>query len=415
VGGVNSDLLLPSSKRGVKMGKSVEMFATIALALLASIATLLVLPVVPAKGAASVPAGFTDSEVVSGLTNPTDMEFAPDGRLFVTEQAGTVRIVRPEGTLATFLDISTKVDSTGERGLLGLAFDPDFSTNHFVYLHYTREATATTSVHNRVVRVTASGDSAVAGSERLIFRLNNLSSATNHNGGAIHFGEGGKLYVAVGDNANGDNAQSLGTLKGKMLRINKNGTIPAGNPFYSTASGNNRAIWALGLRNPFKFAVKPNTGTIFINDVGERAWEEINRGASGANYGWNLCEGNHDNPSKPGSVNCSAAPYSAPVHEYSHGSTEITGCSITGGAFYNPNNVQFPSAYSGDYFFADFCSGWIRILEPIPGGGFAARGFATGIARPVDLEVSEAGELYYLARGSTGTPRSVGKIWYSGT
>jgi glucose/arabinose dehydrogenase len=267
-----------------------------------------------------------------------------------------------------------------------------------------------------VVRVTASGDSAVAGSERLIFRLNNLSSATYRNGGAIHFGNDGKLYVAVGDNANGDNAQSLGNLKGKMLRINKNGTIPTGNLFYSTASGNNRAIWALGLRNHFKFAVKPGTGTIFINDVGEKTWEEINRGGSGANYGWNLCEGNHDNTSKPGSVpSCSAATYTAPVHEYSHGSTETTGCSITGGAFYNPNNVQFQSGYVGDYFFADFWSGWIRILEPTPGGGFAAKEFATGIERPVDLEVSQAGELYYLARGSTGTPASVGKIRYAGT
>jgi glucose/arabinose dehydrogenase len=312
------------------MGKHVRLFATIALALLASVATLLFLPIGPAEGAASLPPGFTQSPVVSGLTNPTDMEFAPDGRLFVAEQAGRVRIAKTNGTLPTFLDISSRIDSNGERGLLAVAFDPNFSTNHYVYLHYTQKATATTSVHNRIVRVTASGDRAVAGSEKLIFRLNNLSSAANHNGGAIHFGKDGKLYVAVGDNANGDNAQSLGNLKGKILRINKDGTIPTGNPFYSTASGNNRAIWAVGLRNPFKFAVKPGTGTIFINDVGEKTWEEINRGASGANYGWNLCEGNHDNPNRPGSVNCSAAPYTGPVHEYTHGSTNTTGCSITG-------------------------------------------------------------------------------------
>src|SRR5918992_3209673 len=236
------------------MGKSVHLFATIALALLASVGTLLGLPIGPAQGAATLPSGFTDSQVVSGLSNPTDMEFAPDGRLFVTEDTGIVRIAKPDGTLSTFLDISTKVDSLGERGLLALTFDPNFSTNHYVYLHYTQKSTSTTSVHNRVVRVTASGDRAVAGSEKLIFRLNNLSSAANHNGGAIHFGKDGKLYVAVGDNANGENAQSLGNLKGKILRINKDGTIPTGNPFYSTASGNNRAIWAVGLRNPFKFA-----------------------------------------------------------------------------------------------------------------------------------------------------------------
>jgi glucose/arabinose dehydrogenase len=259
------------------------------------------------------------------------------------------------------------------------------------------------------VRVTASGDRAVAGSEKLIFRLNNLSSAANHNGGAIHFGKDGKLYVAVGDNGNGDNAQSLGTLKGKLLCINKDGTIPTGNPFYSTASGNNRAIWAVGLRNPFKFAVKPGTGTIFINDVGEKTWEEINRGASGANYGWNLCEGNHDNPNRPGSVNCSAAPYTAPVHEYTHGSTNTTGCSITGGAFYNPATVRFPSGYVGDYFFADLCSGWIRRYDPSTD---AATGFATGLSSVVDLEVSKnEGELNYLSRG---TPGSVSKIRYTG-
>ena len=393
------------------MGKSVQLFATMALALLTSVATLLVLHVGPARGAAHLPQGFTDSPVVSGLTNPTDMEFAPDGRLFVAEQAGKVRIAKPNGTLATFLDISTKVASNGERGLLALAFDPNFSTNHFVYLHYTREATSTTPVHNRVVRVTASGDTAVAGSERLIFRLGNQTTAANHMGGALDFGKDGKLYIATGDNARGAVAQQLTNLFGKMLRINKDGTIPTNNPFYSTASGNNRAIWARGLRNPFKFAFRPGTGFMFINDVGESAWEEIDRGASSANYGWNLCEGNHDNPKRAGSVNCSAAPYTAPVHEYSHGSTNTTGCSITGGAFYNPATVQFPRGYVGDYFFADFCSGWIRILDPSTG---QARGFATGLERPVDLEVSQAGELYYLVRGSTGSPALVGKIGYAG-
>jgi glucose/arabinose dehydrogenase len=131
-----------------------------------------------------------------------------------------------------------------------------------------------------VIRVTARGDRATVGSEKLIFRLNNLSSATNHNGGAIHFGKDGKLYVAVGENAKGSNVQSLRTLKGKMLRINKDGTIPRYNPFYKWATGTNRAIWTLGLRNPFSFAIQPHTGKMFINDVGEQRWEEINRGGS---------------------------------------------------------------------------------------------------------------------------------------
>jgi glucose/arabinose dehydrogenase len=384
--------------------------ALVALTMIASVGALLALPTGPAHGAATVPSDFTDSQVASGLTDPTDMEFAPDGRLFVAEQAGRVRIAKPDAPLATFLNISTKVDTSGERGLQALTFDPLFSTNGYVYLHYTRKATSTTPVHNRVVRVTASGDKVVAGSEKLVFRLGNQTS-DHHMGGAIDFGKDGKLYVSTGDNQTSpDNAQQPTNLFGKMLRINKSGTIPTTNPFYSTASGKNRAIWALGLRNPFKFAVQPTTGTIFINDVGEDGWEEINRGAAGANYGWNRYEGPESDPQ-----------YVDPIFAYGHDGSDpaTTGCSITGGAFYNPVTPQFPSEeYAGDYFFADFCSGWIRRLEPPPpgdaGGSYTASGFASGIVRPVDLEVSKEGELYYLSRGNSFTPGSVGKIRYSG-
>jgi glucose/arabinose dehydrogenase len=378
--------------------------------MIACVGALLALPTEPARGAATLPSGFTESQVASGLANPTDMEFAPDGRLFVAEQAGRVRIAKPDGTLATFLNISTKVDSTGERGLQALTFDPSFSTNRYVYLHYTKKATSTTPVHNRIVRVTASGDRVVAGSEKLVFRLGNQTS-DHHMGGAIDFGTDGKLYVSTGDNQTPANAQQLTNLFGKMLRINKSGTIPTTNPFYTTTSGNNRAIWALGLRNPFKFAVQPGTGAIFINDVGADAWEEIDRGAAGANYGWNIYEGPESDPQ-----------YVKPIFAYGHdGAIETTGCSITGGVFYDPATVQFPSGHAGDYFFADFCSGWIRTLEPAPGGAsefeFAASDFASGIERPVDLEVSKEGELFYLSRGSrssSSTPGWVGKIRYSG-
>jgi glucose/arabinose dehydrogenase len=362
------------------------------LTLLAAVGTLLAFAINPAKGA--VPIGFTQSQLASGLAGPTDMEFSPDGRLFVAEEEGKVLIVKPDGTQGTFLDISSKVDIMGERGLLGIAFDPNFATNHYVYLYYTRKATTTTPVHNRVVRVTASGDAAIAGSEVLIFRLNN-QSAQNHQGGSIDFRPDGKLYISSGDNATGANAQSLGNLFGKILRINKNGTIPAGNPFYANASGNNRAIWALGLRNPFKFAIKPGTSTIFINDVGEGTWEEINQGAAGENYGWAIYEGPE-----------SDANYTPPIYAYGHGTTNTTGCSITGGAFYNPATVLFPRGYVGDYFFADYCNGWIRSYDPATD---TARGFATGLGNIVDLEVSKDGSLYYLSRGNPGL---VGKIGY---
>jgi glucose/arabinose dehydrogenase len=386
----------------IRMGKSVHLFVTIALALLASIGTLLGLLIGAAKGAANLPDDFTDTQVVSGLTNPTDMEFAPDGRLFITEQAGRVLIARDDGTLVTFLNISGKVDAAGERGLLGITFDPAFATNHFVYLHYTMRASSTTVAHNRVSRVTASGDAAAPSSERLIFRLNNLSGATNHNGGAIDFRRDGKLYVAAGDNAEHENAQSLGNLKGKILRINKSGTIPTNNPFYSTTSGQNRAIWALGLRNPFKFAFQPDTGRMFINDVGERAWEEINRGASGANYGWPLYEGPE-----------SDSKYRNPVFAYGHGGDPATtGCAITGGTFYNPTTALFPSSYEGDYFFADLCSGWIRSFDP---STRETSEFATGLDRPVDLKVSQDGSLYYLSMSRGDGAGSVGEIRYTGT
>ena len=366
---------------------------------LASVVAVLVFPANSARGAATLPPNFARSQVVGGLADPTAMEFAPDGRLFVAEQRGTLRVVKAGGTLATFLDISGRVASAGERGLLGVAFDPGFSKNHYVYLYYTQRATTTSSAHNRVIRVAANGNRAVAGSEKLILRLDNLSSATNHNGGAIHVGKDGKLYVAVGDHAKGDNAQSLRNLKGKMLRINKDGTIPRDNPFYDRATGRNRAIWALGLRNPFTFAIQPRTGKTFINDVGEQKWEEINRGAAGANYGWPRYEGPESNPR-----------YRNPVFAYRYGSTKATGCAITGGAFYNPTATQFPRGYVGDYFFADLCSGWIRRLDPATG---VVSGFATGLSRPVDLKVSKGGGLYYLSRGhGTG---SVGKIRYTGT
>ena len=378
------------------MRVTVSLAASVSSALLASVAALIAFSAGAAQGAVTLPQDFVQSQVVSGLTGPTDLEFAPDGRMFVAEEAGKLLVAKPDGTLTTFLDISNKVDSAGERGLMGVAFDPSFAANNYVYLHYTKKATATIPVHNRVVRVTANGDKAVAGSEKLIFRLNN-QSAQNHHGGAIDFGKDGKLYISTGDNATPNNAQKLTNLFGKMLRLNKNGTIPTNNPFYSMASGNNRAIWALGLRNPFKFAVKPGTNTLFVNDVGEDSWEEINRGASGVNYGWPVYEGPE-----------SDARYVPPIFAYGHGSTATTGCSITGGAFYDPATFRFPNGYAGDYFFADFCSGWIRRYDPVRD---TATGFATGLSSPVDLEVSASGNLYYLTRG---TAASVGEIRYAG-
>jgi glucose/arabinose dehydrogenase len=338
--------------------------------------------------AAILPAGFTEAQVATGLANPTAMAFAPDGRLFVAEQGGTLRVIKNGALLATpFLAVT--VSSSGERGLLGVAFDPDFATNNHVYVYYTA---TTPTIHNRVSRFTANGDTALAGSETVILELNTLSSATNHNGGAMHFGPDGKLYIAVGENANGANAQSFTNLLGKMLRINRDGTIPADNPFFLTAANDNRAIWALGLRNPFTFAFQPGSGRMFINDVGQSTWEEIDEGSPGANYGWPATEGQTGNPA-----------YRSPVYWYGHGSGNSLGCAITGGTFYSPAVAQFPANYAGVYFFADYCGDWINVLDPANGN--AVTGFATGIDAPVDLQVGPDGSLYYLARGAGAVVR----------
>jgi len=344
---------------------------------------------------ATVPSGFTDSLVAAGLTNPTAMALAPDGRIFVCEQGGRLRVIKNGALLATPF-VTVTVDSAGERGLLGVAFDPNFVSNQLVYVYYTVPIPA----HNRVSRFTANGDVALAGSETILMELPNLSTATNHNAGAIHFGPDDDLYVAVGDNANGNNAQSFSTTFGKMLRITSTGAIPTDNPFFSQTTGDNRSIWALGLRNPFTFAFQPGTGRMFINNVGLSTWEEINDGIAGANYGWPICEG-FCNPPDPR--------FTDPIFVYANTGVD---CAITGGAFYNPQVIQFPSNYVGNYFFADFCGGWIDRIDPANGN--AGSQFATGISSPVDLKVSPDGFLYYLARGASAGAGAVNRIGFTG-
>src|SRR5947209_6022304 len=338
--------------------------------------------------AATLPSAFTETSFGGPLGgSPTAMAFAPDGRLFVCLQGGQLRVIR-NGALQAAPFVSLAVDSSGERGLLGVAFDPNFSSNQFVYLYYT---TSTSPIHNRISRFTANGDVAVGGSEAPLMDLENLS-ATNHNGGAIHFGPDGKLYAGVGENANSANAQSLSNRLGKILRINSDGTIPSDNPasfpgITGSTSGANRAIWAVGLRNPFTFAFQPGTTRLLINDVGQSTWEEINDGIAGSNYGWPAEEG----PAPPPNPN-----FRDPIFYYGHGSSSTTGCAIVGAAFYNPPVLQFPSSFVGKYFFADLCSGWIRVLDP---SNNTASDFASDISTPVDLHAGPDGALYYLTHG----------------
>jgi glucose/arabinose dehydrogenase len=364
--------------------------------------------------AANLPAGFSEFAITGGniITAGTSIAFSPNGHLFVLEQGGTIEVYEGSGASAWvrrranfFANTPLNVDSSSERGLLGIAFDPDFVSNRFVYVYYT---TATQPVRNRIVRykTNLAGDLALAGSARIIMNLEPLV-AGNHNGGALHFGPDGKLYVAVGENAQPANAQSIDTRLGKILRLNPNPSnpIPASNPttidgIAGTVTGVNRAIWCAGLRNPYTFAFKPGTNLMYINDVGQGTWEEINIGTRGANFGWGLTEGPFNQGAFPD--------FTHPLVYYHHSDASqsvpsnggsFRGEAITGGAFYVTDNPTFPPGYIGDYFFADYINGWIRRYDP---AAQTVKRFATNIDGPVSLAVGADAALYYLARDAAG-------------
>jgi glucose/arabinose dehydrogenase len=281
------------------------------------------------------------------------------------------------------------VTNSGEQGLLGIAFHPDFATNRFVYVYYT---SPTPTNHNRISRVVASsGDPNVStGAETVLLDdLPFVPAGGNHNGGALHFSPiDRKLYVAVGDQGSSSNAQNMASRFGKILRYNDDLTIPADNPFFGSATGVFRAIWAVGLRNPFTFAFQPGTGRMFINDVGQSTWEEVNEGARGANYGWPITEGPTTDPR-----------FRSPVFAYRHSSTIMRGDAVVGATFYNPSAQTFPSPYIGNYFFADYGFGWINRLDP--NADNAVYAFARTDTEVFDLRAGPDGALYALSRGAT--------------
>jgi putative heme-binding domain-containing protein len=331
-------------------------------------------------GPVALPPGFERSRVAAGFTGATAMEVAPDGRVFVCEQTGALRVVKGDALLIEpFAKFA--VDSTWERGLLGVALDPGFARNGYVYVCY---VAPTPFPHHRISRLIALGDTAVSGSEVVLFEGDDQTRLggpvpAGHQGGAIHFGGDGKLYVALGEQTAGKPAQDLGSLLGKILRLNPDGGIPEDNPFYRTARGKYRAIWARGLRNPFTFAVQPGRGRLLINDVGQDRWEEINEGVAGANYGWPMSEGLVTDPR-----------FRGPIHHYPVGS-------IAGGAFCPTGpTTEFPPYYRGLYFFADFVKGWVKALDP--DHPERVETFAAGLTRPVDLKFDLDGSLYILLR-----------------
>jgi glucose/arabinose dehydrogenase len=332
--------------------------------------------------AQTYPANFSQVPVATGLTSPTAMAFAPDGRIFVTQQGGALRVIK-NGSLLTPPFVKLTVDSTGERGLLGLAFDPNFASNHFIYLYYTVPAP---QLHNRISRFTANGDVVSPGSETAILDLDPLGNASNHNGGAMTFGKDGKLYIGVGENATPANSQTLENYLGKVLRINADGSAPADNPFPS-GSASQRRIWAYGLRNPYTIAVHPISGKIFVNDVGQNDWEEINDATTaGLNFGWPTVEGTSSNPL-----------YANPVFAYPHGTGDGKGCAITGGTFFNPSSTNYPASFIGKYFYQDFCNNWINVLDLSTNPASRAP-FATNLSgNSLSILTGPDGNLYFLS------------------
>jgi uncharacterized repeat protein (TIGR03806 family) len=332
--------------------------------------------------AVELPEGFSDTVVATGITGATAMAIAPDGRVFVCEQTGTLRVVDKDVLLPEPF-VKLTVDSFWERGLIGVALDPEFAKNHFVYVCY---IVPKPYPHHRISRFTGKDNVAVPDSESVLLEGDDQTKLggaqpAGHQGGHLSFDKDGKLYIGIGEQTAGSPSQNLDTFQGKMLRLNADGSIPRDNPFFEKAKGKYRAIWALGLRNPFAFAVQPGSGRIFINDVGDARLEEINEGAAGANYGWPEAEGPSTNPK-----------FRDPIHAYDR----HTGRSITGGAFYNPAKAQFPKEFSGKYFFADFMDNWVRVLDPDHPESVTL--FATGLVGPVDLQVAPDGSLYCLCR-----------------
>jgi glucose/arabinose dehydrogenase len=305
-----------------------------------------------------------------GLQTPIGLASAGDGsgRLYVLEQAGRVRVVERDGTVRPepFVDLSDRILSGGERGLLGIAFHPDYPRNRRLFVHYSRAGDGATVVSE--LRASANGRTADPSSERILLGV--TQPFANHNGGRIAFGPDGYLYIGLGDGgAGGDpyaNAQNTNVLLGKLLRIDVDGqpsagrayAIPRDNPFAPGGvrpGGGAPEVWVYGLRNPWQFSFDPEGGDLYIGDVGQGRWEEVNRqpgdSRGGENYGWAVMEGRHCYLS-----NCNQVPYVKPIAEYTH----RQGCSITGGFVYR--GTRQPEL-DGIYVFGDYCSGLVFTLQ----------------------------------------------------
>jgi glucose/arabinose dehydrogenase len=318
----------------------------------------------PPPPATGTPPAIALSTFVSGLSSPVGMESAHDqsGRFFVPQQGGVIRLVQNGTVNATpFLDISGLVESGGEKGLLGLAFHPSFSTNRKFYVDYTRRnGTQLQTVIAEYLADSANPNVADPSSERILLVID--QPFDNHNGGQLAFGADGFLYIGMGDGGSGgdphNNGQNTNALLGKILRVDVNTTtagkqygIPAGNPFAS--GGGAPEVYAYGFRNPWRFSFDTANARLFVGDVGQDAFEEVDIVESGKNYGWNIMEGTHCY----NATNCSSAGLTPPITDYSHSEGE----SVTGGFLYRGKAIP---GMVGRYIFGDFVSGKIWVLTP---------------------------------------------------
>ncbi len=347
-------------------------------ALLLSLLFLLALPGWSHK--VELPTGFViEKTFISGLEQPTDLKIAPDGRIFIAEKEGTIKIVE-NGVLLDQPFYKVNTQAPNERGLFGIAFDPDFEANGYIYLHYTHPIES----YNLVTRVTSSGNGAIPGSEVELIRLDQTFSAF-HNGGALVFDPTGKLLVATGDGTSLGQPQELTSTLGKILRFNPDGTIPTDNPFYNQTTGIHRAIAAYGFRNPYTMAISRNSGKIFINDVGNIDYEEINEFVLGKNYGWGEVEGPLNGASPPDGN------YLDPVYAYDHSN----GCAVVGASFYEPAVNLFPAEYVGKFFFLDLCDERLYYMDP---ENYEVTEFASELGATYNnLEVGPDGNLYLIS------------------
>ncbi len=371
---------------------------------------------------AQAPDGFVDVPVVTDIWQPTQLAMAPDGRLLVIRDSGIAEMIKNDVRLTTpFLDISDRVNTQGDRGMLSMAFDNDFAVNGYVYVVYVHDDVAGDADPGnvRLSRFTATGDVAPSNTEVVIFDDFPVADVELHYGGGVEHGSDGKLYVTVGDYLIGPNAQDNTNLKGTVLRLNTDGSIPTDNPFYAELTGVNRAIYANGLRNPWQTQEHPVTGEIFISDVGANVWEELNVLEAGGNYGWRIYEGPEPTPD-PDFVD---PLWAFPHLDAAAAGTPIKGCAIVGGDFYETPVPTFPAELRGKFFTADYCTGQIVSVDTQTG---AAEPFMTlfdagdaGVSGLVDFAVSPInGDLYYLDRvfkGDGTFPKGgVGKISYVG-